>query len=88
MGPCLCGDPYCPSCGNPGLAKLEAIQDDFMEKLNKLGLAEEEYQLFFDVGEAAVKAARLVTKKVMDDYKENQLLDKQFEDVYDGVYND
>jgi hypothetical protein len=17
MGPCLCGDPYCPSCGNP-----------------------------------------------------------------------
>ena len=24
-GPCLCGDPYCPSCGDPGAAAWEAL---------------------------------------------------------------
>ena len=72
MGPCLCGDPYCGRCGNPELAKLEAIQDDFMNKLCDLGLTEEEYDLFFRVGLVAVEASRNVTKKVLADYKADQ----------------
>jgi hypothetical protein len=28
MGPCLCGDPYCGSCGNPaGMARMDAEMD-------------------------------------------------------------
>lgn len=31
-GPCMCGDPYCPRCGNPAAARLEeelqALCDD------------------------------------------------------------
>jgi hypothetical protein len=35
MGPCLCGDPYCGSCGNPGLAALEDAADEINEEVNK-----------------------------------------------------
>lgn len=28
MGPCLCGDPYCPSCGNPSAAAWEDLHCD------------------------------------------------------------
>lgn len=27
MGPCLCGDPYCWSCGDPALAMIDAFCD-------------------------------------------------------------
>lgn len=30
-GPCLCGDVYCPSCGNPGAAAY----DDFMTEAHE-----------------------------------------------------
>lgn len=84
MGPCLCGDPYCHACGNPELAKLEALEEQLINDLAEHSLSAEEYQLFFDVGIAAVKAARLVTNKVLNDYKEDQKLDRQYECIYDG----
>lgn len=31
MGPCLCGDPYCPSCGDGSAALFEALWDDCAE---------------------------------------------------------
>lgn len=40
-GPCLCGDTYCPSCGDPGLAEAEAYWEiaqemvDFVPSLRK-----------------------------------------------------
>lgn len=32
MGPCLCGDPYCGSCGNPGAAAWADLMDEVMER--------------------------------------------------------
>ena len=37
-GPCLCGDPYCPSCGDPSLAAAEEAEQKLCEVLNKLQL--------------------------------------------------
>jgi hypothetical protein len=34
-GPCLCGDPYCGRCGNPGLAEAEAAEEAIMEEVAK-----------------------------------------------------
>ena len=33
MGPCLCGDPYCSSCGDPGLEKIEDAADKVASEL-------------------------------------------------------
>lgn len=38
MGPCLCGDPYCGSCGNPSLAEFESFVDNILEFLSGCGL--------------------------------------------------
>lgn len=59
-GPCLCGDPYCPSCGDPGLAEKEAAHEAFAERLWNTDLAAGELDLLFEAGMAAVKAHRAV----------------------------
>jgi len=33
VGPCLCGDPYCPSCGDPSAAEFEEWIERFTDKL-------------------------------------------------------
>lgn len=53
-GPCLCGDPYCPSCGNPGLADWEAA----MEAINEEVEAATKAGVRPDVIIAVVKALR------------------------------
>ena len=58
MGPCLCGDPYCPSCGDPSLALWEDAIDKLSERLEKAGLDEYEFKLFVTVGFAAIEAHR------------------------------
>lgn len=42
-GPCLCGDPYCPSCGDPSLAVLEEAAERLMEALHKADCSPEFY---------------------------------------------
>tara|TARA_E500000305_G_C4007963_1_gene231071 strand:- start:1141 stop:1446 length:306 start_codon:yes stop_codon:yes gene_type:complete len=32
-GPCLCGDIYCPNCGNPGQADFEMVTEYIYEAL-------------------------------------------------------
>lgn len=78
MGPCLCGDPYCGSCGNPSLAKLEAIKDDFMEKIHNAGLDEFEYRIVLDVGLKAVEMSRKATKNRLAEIKEDEEYSKSF----------
>lgn len=48
-GPCLCGDPYCPHCGNPGAAVWEAFMEEAHDKFEAC-LQEEKQnaQLAFD----------------------------------------
>ena len=40
QGPCLCGDPYCPHCGDPSRAEYEALGDEFLELINDLTVEE------------------------------------------------
>lgn len=58
IGPCLCGDPYCPYCGDPGAAAMEewilGIENLAMEKR----FTEIEARLFQKTGIAAVEAYR------------------------------
>lgn len=50
QGPCLCGDPYCPRCGDPSLAEYEALGDEFYDVIKDLTVEE-------------AKAVMLMTKK-------------------------
>jgi hypothetical protein len=34
MGPCMCGDPYCGSCGNPGAAAWEDFSIEAQERFD------------------------------------------------------
>lgn len=55
-GPCLCGEPYCPRCGNPELAAHVAWLvkiDETTEDLDDV-----ERALFLGTGLAAVKVYR------------------------------
>jgi sarcosine oxidase delta subunit len=47
MGPCLCGDCYCPHCGDPGAAAFEAFCDEAIERFEKIApLPEELHEAF------------------------------------------
>ena len=86
MGPCLCGDPYCRACGNHELLKLQEAQEDLLDKLVEANLTIEEYELFFNVGAAAITASRALVKKVIADYKADQEYVNSYMD--DWKYND
>ena len=42
-GPCLCGDPYCPSCGSPGAQDELLISEWLAEILEDLTEKMEDY---------------------------------------------
>lgn len=71
-GPCLCGDPYCPYCGYPGAAELEAWQEHLCEITADFD--EEQARIFETVGMAAVKAydeaLKATRQKNMGDWEE------------------
>lgn len=69
MGPCLCGDTYCPSCGNPYAAELEAASEWAGEALFKAKLTPDEYRIVVSVGLAAVHHARKAAKAQLADYQ-------------------
>ncbi len=58
IGPCLCGDPYCPSCGNPAQAKYEDWCAEFTDKLIDLSLTEGECIFIAALVPAALEAFR------------------------------
>ena len=57
-GPCLCGDPYCPYCGNPAEAKYNEIFDSMIEKINDLDMNYAELLIFEKAGKEAVEHYR------------------------------
>ncbi len=69
MGPCLCGDPYCPSCGDPGAAALEEWALAFTDKLIELGIADDEARFIDAAIPALLEAYRAnVGVRVSEDY--------------------
>lgn len=73
IGPCLCGDPYCPSCGNPSQAAFGDALDQLCEDLEEMGLDEHEFVLFVTTGKAAVEAYRNAEK------------DRKYESLYEPL---
>jgi DNA-directed RNA polymerase subunit N (RpoN/RPB10) len=63
-GPCLCGDVYCSSCGDPGAAAHEA----WIERLYDItsDFDDIEAKIFEEVGIKAVKAYREAQETVRD----------------------
>ena len=59
-GPCLCGDPYCPSCGDPEAALFADAIDEVFNDLCNFITTEEDLILFKSFAEAfkSFKAAR------------------------------
>lgn len=55
---CMCGDPYCGSCGNPDLARWEEWCDRFYDILESLGLSEEEAEYVESVVPVLINAHR------------------------------
>ena len=62
IGPCLCGDPYCASCGDPGAAAREA----WIERLDEITAKFDEVEagIFESVGMSAVEAFRNAQKTI------------------------
>jgi hypothetical protein len=70
-GPCLCGDPYCPSCGDPSLARWEDAIDSLVTLLEtELGVTEDEFAFLMEVIPVLVTEVRSVAKKAVEDARE------------------
>ena len=63
IGPCLCGDPYCSSCGNPSAAKFADAIEDFCERLENDVHDEYELSIFYEAGLKAVHDYRKTGRK-------------------------
>lgn len=57
-GPCLCGDPYCPSCGNPAAARYADAWEEFIDAINDINPDETELEIFERAGKEAVEHYR------------------------------
>lgn len=64
IGPCLCGDIYCPRCGNPEQAAYADAIEDLCEELEKMKLSDMELELFKSVGIEAVKQHRIIASEL------------------------
>jgi len=73
-GPCLCGDPYCPSCGDPAAAALEEKIEQIMEQASELIQHPGEADVFFAAGKAAVEAARQYADEAVREQAHNDSL--------------
>lgn len=63
-GPCLCGDPYCSSCGTLALAETEAAEEALLNKLAEAKLSSAEYEIMLEVGLTAVNKHREALSEV------------------------
>lgn len=57
-GPCLCGDPYCPQCGDPAAARYADAWDEFIDVINDLDCDANELAIFERAGKEAVEHYR------------------------------
>lgn len=71
-GPCLCGDPYCPSCGSPGLAEAEAAEERLTELLGEIKASPMEYALIGAIAKPILEEVRKYVDQVIGEYKDLQ----------------
>ncbi len=85
-GPCLCGDPYCPSCGNPAQAQMEEAIEKLEEEIIAHGLDALEFALFKKTGFETVinlRAAFAIREKEMVEAHREEIdqLKREIEDL-------
>ena len=66
-GPCLCGDPYCGSCGDPSLLAEEAAIDKLMDTMSNSGATIDHYIILIAIVPALIKAVNNVVDAVVLD---------------------
>lgn len=64
-GPCLCGDPYCGSCGNPEEAAFHDAMDVMIDKACSKINSTYEIRIFYLAGLAAVRAHRKAVDEIL-----------------------
>lgn len=62
MGPCLCGDPACPSCGNPSLTALEIAEEKLMDAITEQQLSIFEYYFLIAAIPGLIAAYRVTSR--------------------------
>lgn len=81
MSPCNCGDPYCQCCfpGNDGGA-LEEAESALLEKLAKLRLSLEEYELLGEIASSIILSARRYAQAIVAEQRATDALVKDLEE--------
>jgi len=80
-GPCLCGDPYCGSCGNPALAELEALGEGLLDAMHANNASREHYEILIAVIPEFIKAVDIAISGVVRDVTAD---DRQYMDYLKG----
>lgn len=57
-GPCLCGDPYCPRCGDPTEARIDEAMDRLIDNIRDINCDADEVMIFSQAGREAVEHYR------------------------------
>ena len=65
-GPCLCGDPYCPSCGNPSRAEVDKAIETACDILADCETGDE-VRFIIMTGKAALQHAKPLIDKIRVD---------------------
>jgi len=72
-GPCLCGDPYCPSCGNPAAAAYADAVGEAMDEMQRVfesnNFTPAEIKMVQSLAMRAVISSRKITEQAIKDYQ-------------------
>ena len=66
-GPCLCGDPYCGSCGDPSLLAEEVAIDKLMDTMSNSGATIDHYTILIAIAPVLIKAVNDAVDSVVRD---------------------
>ena len=85
--PCMCGDPACPSCGNPKEARLDTLTEDYCEQCGEW--AREVYR---ELAKVSLEKAELsqelkrTTEELAEAKELMRELKKTLTEEYDGTF--
>jgi hypothetical protein len=77
VGPCLCGDPYCGSCGDPSLVILEEAEIKLADTMNEHKATIEHYDMVIKLVPILI---RVVDEVVNERVKESRVADQEYID--------
>ena len=78
MGPCLCGDPYCSSCGDPSQAYLEECIEGLMDKVGEFIESPIEAGIIWKAGKVAVLKARELVDDAVAQVSHNHAMERDY----------